>query len=144
MKYCPFCGADPLSPEVSFCAECGKQLPAGNATQTELGDRYMPVENLRNAKKKPASFRLKWEPKKKTRSSIEGAPTERLSSRSGGEPPLDPQPKDDYDGYYDDVEPIDAGDARPGLDREIIKKISFLLVGALLVIGLCVVLMTIL
>lgn len=144
MKYCPFCGADLLSPEVSFCAECGKQLPAGNAHLAEPENRPMPVENPRNSKKKPAPVRPKREAKKKTRPSIEGAPTEKLSSRSGKEQPLDPQPKDDYDGYYDDVEPLDAGDTRPGLDREMIKKISFLLVGALLVIGLCVVLMTIL
>lgn len=144
MKYCPFCGADLLSPEVSFCAECGKQLPAGNAPQTEPEDRPTPVENQRNPKKKSAPVRPKREPKKKSRPSIEGAPTERLSSRSGEEQPLDFQPEADYDGYYDDVEPMDAGDTRPGLDREMIKKISFLLVGALLVIGLCVVLMTIL
>lgn len=144
MKYCPFCGADLLSPEVSFCTECGKQMPTGNALQTEPGDRPKPVENPRNFKKKSASVRPRREPKKKSRPSIEGAPTEKLSSRSGGEPILDPQPEDDYDGYYNDVEPMDAGDSRPGLDREMIKKISFLLVGALLVIGLCVVLMTIL
>ena len=144
MKYCPFCGANLLSQEVSFCAECGKQLPAGNAPQTKSEDRPTPVENPRNSEKKPAPVRPKREPKKKTRLSIEGAPTERLSSRSGEEQPLDLQPEDDYDGYYDDVEPMDAGDTRPGLDREMIKKISILLVGALLVIGLCVVLMTIL
>ena len=144
MKYCPFCRADLLSQEVSFCAECGKQLLAGNAPQTESEDRPTPVGNQRNSKKKPAPVRPKREPKKKARSSIEGAPTEKLSSRSGEELSLDTQPEDDYDGYYDDVEPVDAGDTRPGLDREMIKKISFLLVGALLVIGLCVVLMTIL
>ena len=143
MKYCPFCGADLLSPEVSFCAECGKQLPTGNAPQAESEDLPTPVENQRNSQKKPAPVRLKRESRKKNRPSIEGAPTERLSSRSGEEQPLDPQHEDDYDGYYD-VEPLDAGDTRPGLDREMIKKISFLLVGALLVIGLCVVLMTIL
>ncbi len=144
MKYCPFCGADLLCPEVSFCTECGKQLPAGNVPQAELGNRPNPVENPRNSRKKPAPVRPKREPKKKARSSIEDTPTERILSQFGKEQPLDPQPKDDYDGYYDDVEPLDAGDTRPGLDREMIKKISFLLVGALLVIGLCVVLMTIL
>lgn len=64
MKYCPFCGADLLSPEVSFCAECGKQLPAGNAPQTEPENRQKPVENQRNSKKKPAPVRPKQEPKK--------------------------------------------------------------------------------
>ena len=27
MKYCPFCGADLIEGAVSFCAECGKELP---------------------------------------------------------------------------------------------------------------------
>ncbi len=144
MKYCPFCGADLLSPEVSFCAECGKQLPAGNAHLAEPENRPMPVENPRNSKKKPAPVRPKREAKKKVNSSIEGAPTERLSSRSGEEQSLDTQPEDDYDGYYDDIVPTDAGAVRPGMDREMIKKIILLVAGALLLIGLCVVLMTVL
>ena len=28
MKYCPYCGADIPDDAVSFCAECGKALPA--------------------------------------------------------------------------------------------------------------------
>ena len=142
MKYCPFCGADLLSPDVSFCAECGKQLPAGSAPQTESTSRPQPVENPRNPKKKSAPDKPKWEPKKKVNSSIEGAPTERLSSRSGEEQSLDTQPEDDYDGYYDDIAPADAGAVRPGMDREMVKKIILLVAGALLLIGLCVVLMT--
>ena len=77
-------------------------------------------------------------------SSIEGAPTEKLSSRSGEEQSLDTQLEDDNDGYYDDIVPADAGAVRPGMDREMIKKIILLVVGALLLIGLCVVLMTVL
>ena len=144
MKYCPFCGADLLGPEVSFCAECGKQLPAGVAPQTEPG---IPPEsrNLpRKPRKKAAPVRPKREPRKKARLDLETAPTERLKPQSGEEDVPESMPEDDYDGYYDDVEPMDAGDARPGLDREMIKKISFLVLGALLVIGLCVVLMTVL
>ena len=76
MKYCPFCGADLLSPDVSFCAECGKQLPAGSAPQTESTSRPQPVENPQNPKKKLAPVKPKREPKKKVNSSIEGAPTE--------------------------------------------------------------------
>ena len=144
MKYCPFCGADLLSPEVSFCTECGKQLPAGNAPQTEPEDRPTPVENQRNPKKKPAPSRLKRGAKKGPGSSIEGAPTERLSSQSGKEEPAAPDPDADYDGYYDDIVPADAGAVRPGMDREMIKKIILLVAGALLLIGLCVVLMTVL
>ena len=28
MKYCPYCGADIIDGAVSFCVECGKQLPS--------------------------------------------------------------------------------------------------------------------
>lgn len=144
MKYCAFCGADLLSPEVSFCAECGKQLPAGNAHQAEPENRPMPVENPRNSKKKPAPVRPKREPKKKSRPSIEGAPTERLLFQPGKEEPAAPDPDVGYDGYYDDIAPADAGAIRPGMDREMVKKIILLVVGTLLLIGLCVVLMTVL
>lgn len=144
MKYCPFCGADLLSSDVSFCAECGKQLPTGGTPQIEATSRPQPVENLQNSKKKSAPAQPKREPKKKVRPSIEGAPTERLSSQSGEEKPAAPDPDADYDGYYDDIVPADAGAVRPGMDREMIKKIILLVVGALLLIGLCVVLMTVL
>lgn len=144
MKYCPFCGAELPGLEVSFCAECGKQLPPGTQPQIETAASPTAADPSRKRKKKPAPSRLKREPKKEPRSSIEGSPTDRLESQSGGEDSLDAEPADDYDGYYDDVEPIDAGGTRPGLDREMIKKISFLVLGALLVIGLCVVMMTLL
>jgi hypothetical protein len=144
MRYCPFCGAELLGPEVSFCAECGKQIPTGAAPQTEAEAPSAAADPPRNSKKKAAPVKLKRKPQKKARPSIEGAPTERLQSQSGEEDRPEPEPADDYDGYYDDVEPIDAGSTRPGLDRERIKKISFLVLGALLVIGLCVVMMTLL
>ena len=144
MKYCPFCGADLLGPEVSFCAECGKQLPIGVAPQTEPGIPPDSKNHPRNSKKKAALIKPKRKPQKKARLDYDNAPTERLKPQSGEEDAPESMPEDDYDGYYDDVEPMDAGDARPGLDREMIKKIIFLVLGALLVIGLCVVLMTVL
>ena len=144
MKYCPFCGADLLGPEVSFCAECGKQLPAGGALQTEPDSPPDAKNRPRKPKKNAGSVRPKREPRKKARLDFNYSPTERLKPQSGEDDTLESMPEDDYDGYYDDVEPIDSGDTRPGLDREMIKKIIFLVLGALLVIGLCVVLMTVL
>lgn len=144
MKYCPFCGAELLGPEVSFCTECGKHLPAEAKSQTEAEAPLTAADPPRESKKKAASARLKRKPQKKSRSSIEGAPTERLKSRSGAEDQPEDAPAEDYDGYYDDIEPVDADCARPGLDREMIKKISLLVLGAVLVIGLCVIMMTLL
>ena len=144
MRYCPFCGAELPGLEISFCAECGKQLPPGAQPQTETAASPAAADPLRKRKKKPAPSRLKRGAKKGPGSTIEGAPTERLSSQSGEEQPAAPDPDADYDGYYDDIIPADAGAVRPGMDREMIKKIILLVVGALLLIGLCVVLMTVL
>ena len=114
MRYCPYCGAELPGLEISFCAECGKQLPHEIQPQTEAAASPPAADPSRKRKKKPASSRLKRESKKEPGSSIEGAPTERLSSQS------------------------------EGMDREMIKKIILLVAGALLLIGLCVVLMTVL
>lgn len=87
MKYCPFCGADLLSPEVSFCAECGKALPVGSSRQTEtetaLERPSRKDTRPRETRKKAAPARPRRKPRKNPGSSIEGAPTEKLSSRSG-------------------------------------------------------------
>ena len=142
MKYCPFCGADLLSPEVSFCAECGKALPVGSSRQTETETALERPSRKDTRPRAPARPRRK--PRKNPGSSIEGAPTEKLSSRSGEDAAPEGALPDDYDGYYDDVAPLDTDVVRPGLDREMIKKIVLLVAGALLTIALCVVLMTVL
>ena len=49
-----------------------------------------------------------------------------------------------YDGYYDDVQPIDAGQLGERMDPELIKRIILLVVGALGVIILATVLMSVL
>ena len=36
MKYCPYCGADIPDGTVSFCAECGKVLPAKKEKNREV------------------------------------------------------------------------------------------------------------
>ena len=148
MKYCPFCGADLLSPEVSFCAECGNALPVGSSRQTEtetaLERPSRKDTRPRETRKKAAPARPRRKPRKNPGSSIEGAPTEKLSSRSGEDAAPEGALPDDYDGYYDDVAPLDTDVVRPGLDREMIKKIALLVSGALLTIALSVVLMTVL
>ena len=119
MKYCPYCGADLIEDGVSFCAECGKQLPAGK-TQKE------------NPKEKPeinkASKKKKKKPVKKVESSIEE------------EAVVD----DGYDGYYDDIRPIDEGHEREGVDKELIKKIAIIIGVLFVVIAACVALMYVL
>ena len=48
MKYCPYCGADIPDGAVSFCAECGKALPA----KKEKPEKSTPVETSSAGKKK--------------------------------------------------------------------------------------------
>ena len=42
MKYCPYCGADIPDGAVSFCAECGKALPA----KKEKPEKSTPVKKI--------------------------------------------------------------------------------------------------
>ena len=117
MKYCPFCGADLIEGAVSFCAECGKELPPAKteAKQSESGKKQV-------AKKKSS--------KKKSK-----------------KVPVTPEPEiieDGYDGYYDDVRPSDEGRRREGIDKELVKKISIILVCLFAIIALCVILMYVL
>ena len=54
-------------------------------------------------------------------------------------------PADDgYDGYYDDVLPPDADRVQEGVDKELIKKIIALAIGAIFIISMCVVMLYVL
>lgn len=119
MKYCPYCGADLIEDAVSFCAECGKQLPAGKTQKEKPKDRPEIKKASKKKKKKPI---------KHTESSIE----------------VETVVDDGYDGYYDDVRPIDEGREREGVDKELIKKIAIIIGVLFVVIAACVALMYVL
>lgn len=78
------------------------------------------------ARKKAASKKQKARPPE----SAQTAPTEESQAVT-----------DEYDGYYDDVLPMDEGRQREGIDRSIVKKIAILISGLVVVIGFCVALM---
>ena len=117
MKYCPYCGADLIEDAVSFCAECGKQLPAGKAQKEKPKDK----PEIKKATKKKNSA-------KKPESSIE----------------VETVVDDGYDGYYDDIHPIDEGHEREGVDKELVKKIAIIIGALFVVIAACVALMYVL
>ena len=119
MKYCPYCGADLIEDAVSFCAECGKQLPAGK-TQKEKPKEKPEIKKASKKKKK--------KPTKKTENSSE----------------VETAVDDGYDGYYDDIRPIDEGREREGVDKELIKKIAVIIGVLFIVIAACVALMYVL
>jgi len=117
MKYCPYCGADLIEGAVSFCVECGKELPPAKTEQkqSESGKKQTSKKNTGKKKKKTV--------------------------------PVTPESEiveDGYDGYYNDVIPSDEGRRREGVDKELVKKISILLACLLVIIAACVVLMYIL
>ena len=119
MKYCPYCGADLIEEAVSFCAECGKQLPAGKAQKEKPKEKPEIKKAPKKKKKKPA---------KKAEISIE----------------VETVVDDGYDGYYDDIRPIDEGHEREGVDKELIKKIAIIIGVLFVVIAACVALMYVL
>lgn len=118
MKYCPYCGADLIEGAVSFCAECGKQLPAGKV-QKDKPKEKPEIKKTTKKKKKPA---------KQPESSFE----------------VETVVDDGYDGYYDDVRPVDEGHERDGVDKELIKKIAIIIGVLFVVIAACVALMYVL
>lgn len=118
MKYCSYCGADLIEDAVSFCAECGKQLPANKTQKDKPKGKTEPSKTIKMKKKNP------------TKKSV-GIETETVADEG-------------YDGYYDDIRPIDEGHEREGLDRELIKKIAIIIGVLFIVIAACVALMYVL
>lgn len=125
MKFCPYCGAELMSAEVSFCSECGKSL-----------EKSADTPKVTKAKKKTL-FKKTKEKKSKSKNPKK-EPIEEAIIPPDQEPET---PADDYDGYYDDVLPFMEDAERQALDKELIKKISLLIAGMLAVIILCVILL---
>lgn len=117
MKYCPYCGADIIDGAVSFCVECGKELPTKKQKENQET----------TPKRKPVAAKKKKSKKKK---SVPISDTELRSEYDEG-----------YDGYYEDLLPIDDGKVHIGTDKALIKKIIILATAVLVVIILCVVMM---
>lgn len=107
MKYCPYCGASLVGGAASFCAECGKKIPV----RAEV----------------PQS-----EPKTTGKTRIRERPTAPQRRRKPSPGPPNPakrkkNPMDvNYDGYYDDVKPVDAGEQEERIDPELVKRIAIL------------------
>lgn len=118
MKYCPYCGADIIDGAVSFCVECGKELPVKK--KQEENQEATP-------KRKPVATKRKKSKKKKF---VPISDAEPQSEYDEG-----------YDGYYEDLLPIDDGKVHIGTDKALIKKIIILATAVLVVIILCVVMM---
>ena len=131
MKYCPYCGAELMKEDATFCVDCGKQVstaesapPADNPTSSE---KAKPTKKKAKAKKEKPPKKKKNKKKKAPLPEVVGEPVD-----------------DGYDGYYNDVLPPDLDREKDGLDKELIKKIVALCVSVIFIIGLCVVMMYVL
>lgn len=118
MKYCPYCGAEILSGAFSFCPSCGESLPVLAQPAAE------------NSPGKPSP---KGEKAKRERTRKRERPPRKPKQ------PVPPEVENlDYDGYYEDVQPIDADRQQEGVDTRLILRVVLLVAGVALVIGGCV------
>lgn len=122
MNFCPQCGASLPGGALSFCPHCGKALPQGGASRP-AGKKTISKQKkaVRGPSRKPAGHR----------SSQKARPAQN---------PMD----ENYDGYYDDVPPIDAGWDSGGMDPELIKRMVILVLGTVCLIALSIVSMSLL
>lgn len=112
MRYCPYCGAELQEPDILFCTECGRKLP------DDSGEGRMMV---------PEHLTGEGEPGRE--GPLQDTPVESDRTERTGE--------SDYDGYYEDVLPIDEEREREGIDRELVKKLGCVVGAVLLIVVLC-------
>jgi len=150
MKYCPYCGVTILGSAVSFCAECGKVLPfvaeaPDRKRETPMKPTYSkkPPEPIR---KPPPLIRRAPErslPPARMAPSPRSIFPQRPSKKQPERKPIHkPDPRDeDYDGYYDDVKPIDDGHVRERIDHGFVMRIVYIASGAIAIVILSVIIM---
>ena len=148
MKFCPYCGATLVGGAVSFCAECGKGLPSTASPPEPVRDastRQPTPERKPSSppvKKPAASGRKPGRPAPFPRKPSQHRPSlSRPGNVSEPQRKPKPDPNDGYDGYYNDVKPIDNGHIRDRTDPALIKRIVILSACAFVVVIFAVVLM---
>lgn len=120
MRYCPYCGAGLTEDSYLFCSECGKEVSI-NKEESAPERKARKKQN----KRKPKS-------KRRFRRKTQEIPKAAVESD---------MVEDGYDGYYDDIQPIDAGKVRQSIDKDMLKRIAGLLIGVLITICACVAIM---
>ena len=112
---------------MKHCPYCGASLPGSAAS-------FCPNcgKPQRKRKKPPQSQPTKKPPGPKQ------VPTAQQSV------PASKAPDDGYDGYYNDVLPIDSSELPEQMDPALVKQIIILLAGAATIIVLAIILMTLL
>lgn len=161
MKYCSYCGAALPGDAVFFCAECGRDLPSAakaRRVNTKTPGRTKTAgkisteahtKNKRNSGRKSGkSAKPAGKPFLNGRKPFLdwlGKPRRHRSNRPEPERKPKPSPRDEgYDGYFDDVKPIDDGRIHERVSPELIIRIAMLAAGALIIVILAVILMYVL
>ena len=121
MKYCTYCGTKLEDERGVFCPECGQVLSD-------------ETENIKESKRKTEMKKHRKKKGNRKQSRRKSAVNRDYIEESES---LD----DGYDGYYDDVLPVDEGKIRQGIDKEMLKRIIGLLIGVLITICACVAIM---
>jgi len=157
MKYCPYCGASITDYSMSFCSECGKPVKSAGAPSEEK--RQMPGSVPASKPRKALPLNKKAPPRSKPLQQTRRDPRTqgRKQPAKRPAPPARPNPDnrmshapaknpmdENYDGYYDDVPTADNGRTEERFEPELIKRIIFIAAGALVIVILSVVLMSLL
>lgn len=112
---------------MKFCPYCGVSLPGNAASFCPECGKPLPNKkavSTRQQRKLPSHPRPHQKPRPRTK-------------------PVNPMDIN-YDGYYDDIQPVDAGIRREGVDPELVKRIILVILGAVGVIVLAIILMMLL
>jgi len=157
MKYCPNCGASLMGGAASFCPECGvalkpaSDIPASPAKEANaMPETPEPEKVVHKAPAPPiptgAVPDIGDQPvqkkKRKRRPSKVKPRCEKTEAKVPPEPPADTPPplEDGYDGYYEDVLPIDEGQRKTEkLDPDMLKKIAMIAGGALVLVIIAII-----
>lgn len=110
---------------MKFCPYCGASLPGGAASFCPECGKELPR-------------RGQAAPKKTIKPTRKGPP-----HQEPRRPPQNPM-NANYDGYYNDIQPIDAGMRGEGMDPELVKRVVLVILGAVAAIALAAVLMMLL
>lgn len=159
MKYCPYCGTVLIDGAVSFCMECGKKLPIkdeenGISQNNDHNEATPKAAGLgtESQKEKTSGKRSQKSPQKQNFSRVKKQTTKKkrrppelpeeksqsVEPKKEPEQISEPDPEDDYDGYYDDILPADEGRFSEGMDKNLIKKVIGIIGVVLLIVALCV------
>ena len=147
MKYCPYCGASLVGGAASFCSECGKPLPyqakpSAPSRKPQVPHAMKPKQPLAGSPQPSGS--------RQPRNAASKTKPQRASTRfpaRRAEPPRKPKPDprdEGYDGYYDDVNPIDNGHTHDRMDPELMKRIIIVAAGAFVIVVFAIILMYVL